>query len=158
MKKNLFLILLVVAAGMGLTSYAQESNSVEQQVKNAIDKKSYTIKAKQAIPQRGESRFLTSEYTLTVRNDSVFSYLPYFGVAYNIPYGGGEGLIFDAPIMKYKEKKGKKDSYLVEFETQNKEGRQVYKITIFLNGKSTVHVQPTNRQGITFYGDVALED
>lgn len=27
---------------------------------------------------------MTTNYTLEIRNDSVFSYLPYFGVAYNV--------------------------------------------------------------------------
>ncbi len=31
-------------------------------------------------PMRGGSRNLTTNYTLEIRNDSVFSYLPYFGV------------------------------------------------------------------------------
>ena len=45
---------------------------------------------------KGRSRALTSDYSIEIRNDSVFSYLPYFGVAYNVPYGGGKGLIFNA--------------------------------------------------------------
>ena len=41
---------------------------------------------------KGGSKHLTSDYSLEIRNDSVYSYLPYFGVAYNVPYGGGKGL------------------------------------------------------------------
>lgn len=44
---------------------------------------------------------MTTNYTLEIRNDSVFSYLPYFGVAYNAPYGGGKSLNFNASITGY---------------------------------------------------------
>lgn len=60
-------------------------------------------------PMKGRSRALTSDYSIEIRNDSVFSYLPYFGVAYNVPYGGGKGLIFNAPITGYRKESLKKE-------------------------------------------------
>ncbi|MGL5938124.1 MAG: DUF4251 domain-containing protein [Phocaeicola sp.] len=158
MKKVLFLAVLAIISWNTTIAYAQEKTSVKPQVETALQKKHFTIRINQAIPQSGKSQMLTSEYALTVRNDSLFSYLPYFGVSYNIPYGGGQGLIFNAPLTQYKSQKGKKESTRIEFHTQSEDDRFVYYLTIFPNGKSTLNVQPTNRQGITFYGEMVVEE
>ena len=64
----------------------------EQAVREAVDAKAYKINVDRVMPMKGGSKHLTSDYSLEIRNDSVYSYLPYFGVAYNVPYGGGKGL------------------------------------------------------------------
>ncbi|MGL4520370.1 MAG: DUF4251 domain-containing protein [Phocaeicola sp.] len=157
MKKRTILALLAIASWIATPSYAQEKESTTTQVERALENQSFTIRVNQAIPQSGESRILTSEYNLTVRNDSILSYLPYFGVSYSIPYGGGKGLIFDAPITTYNSEKRKKGETKVKVVTRNEEERYEYNLSIFPNGKTTIYVQPTNRQGITFYGEVELE-
>ncbi|MGL4852540.1 MAG: DUF4251 domain-containing protein [Phocaeicola sp.] len=158
MKRTVILALLAIISWITTPSYGQEKEAVTAQVEAALEAKSFTIRVNQAIPQRGQSRMLTSEYSLTVRNDSLFSDLPYFGVSYSVPYGGGKGLQFEAPITEYKRKKGKKGDTKVEIKTRNEEDRYVYSLTIFSNGKSTIYVQPTNRQGITFYGEMEWEE
>ena len=55
----------------------------------------------QTMPIRGRNITLSTPYPLEIRNDSVFSYLPYYGRAYSVPYGGGSGLIFNAPLKEY---------------------------------------------------------
>lgn len=65
-------------------------------------------------PMRGNSRTLTSSYSLKIKNDSVFSNLPYFGVAYSL--------------------------------------------TIFPNGSASINVLPTNRQSISFTGDMETKE
>ena len=75
------------------------------------------------LPMKGRSRSLTSNYSVEVRNDSVFSYLPYFGEAYNIPYGGGKGLIFNAPISQYQTKHLKKGKVQINFKVNNEEDK-----------------------------------
>ena len=69
-----------------------------------IESENYKIDVNTAMPMRGRSIPLTSSYSLTIRNDSVISYLPYYGRAYSIPYGGGDGLNFKAILQKYKWK------------------------------------------------------
>ena len=64
------------------------------------------------MPMKGGSKHLTSDYSLEIRNDSVYSYLPYFGVAYNVPYGGGKGLNFSAPLSEYTSTYSKKREML----------------------------------------------
>lgn len=159
MKKRTLLALWAMASWAIIPSYAQEKGDTPNKVEQAIEHKEFTIQVNQAIPQRGESRMLTSEYSLTVKNDSIFSHLPYFGVSYSIPYGGGKGLIFKESLLKYEvQKKKKKGEVKVLLETRNDEDRYQYNLSIFPNGKTTISVQPTNRQGITYYGEMELEE
>ena len=80
----------------------------EQIVGEKIESENYRIDINTAYPRRGRMIPLTSIYSVTIRNDSVFSQLPYFGRAYSIPYGGGQGLMFNASIDQYTMAMGKR--------------------------------------------------
>lgn len=108
-------------------------------------------------PMRGGSRNLTTNYTLEIRNDSVFSYLPYFGVAYNAPYGGGKSLNFNASITGYTTRALKKGKIQIDFKTRSDEDNYEYRLTIFPDGSTSIHVQPMNKQSISFTGEMDTE-
>ena len=109
--KTAKLILLCLSGMFAMQSATAQSRSekkaqTERNVREAINADHYKINVDYMQPMKGRSRALTSDYSIEIRNDSVFSYLPYFGVAYNVPYGGGKGLIFNAPIASKKGKPG----------------------------------------------------
>lgn len=91
MKTNKLILLGLICLTVAMPTTAQNRNEkkarTERAVKEAIAAKQYKINVDRMQPMRGGSRNLTTNYTLEIRNDSVFSYLPYFGVAYNAPYG-----------------------------------------------------------------------
>ena len=103
MKKQILMLVLVLLAGFPTLS-AQSKKEKKEQKKEAVTKliasENYKIDARTALPMRGRSIPLTSPYSLEIRNDSVISYLPYFGRAYSIPYGGGDGLNCKAPLKE----------------------------------------------------------
>jgi len=105
----------------------------------------------------GRSRELTSTYSLSINGDTINSHLPYFGTAYSVPYGGGQGLIFKAPIMVYSENFDAKGTADISIRTRSEDDNYVYRIQIFENGSTTIHVTPNNRQAITFYGNMELK-
>ncbi len=61
--------------------------------------KRYTFISYFLLNMRGRSIPLTSLYSLEIRNDSVISYLPYYGRAYSIPYGGATDFIAAIPTV-----------------------------------------------------------
>ena len=97
-KKQIFMLLLALLVGIPTLSAQQSKKEKKEQKKEAvmklIESENYKIDVNTAMPMRGRSIPLTSSYSLTIRNDSVISYLPYYGRAYSIPYGGGDGLNF----------------------------------------------------------------
>lgn len=123
---------------------SEKKARTERAVKEAIDSRTYKINVNRMQPMRGSSRTLTTDYSLKVGNDSVHSYLPYFGVAYNIPYGGGKGLVFSEPITDYTTEKLKKGRVRIEFKTRSEGYEHGYSLTVYPNGSVTIHVQPSN--------------
>ena len=94
-RKQILMLLLVMLAGIPTLSAQTKKEKKEQKkeaVRQLIVSEDYKIDVNTAMPMRGRSIPLTSQYSLQIRNDSVFSYLPYYGRAYSVPYGGGSGL------------------------------------------------------------------
>lgn len=162
MKANkLFLLASLLLSGSMIPITAQNKKEKKQQreqaVREAVDAKAYKINVDRVMPMKGGSKHLTSNYSLEIRNDSVYSYLPYFGVAYNVPYGGGKGLNFSAPLSEYTSTYSKKGNAKITLEVRNEEDNYLYNITIYPNGSSNIQVTPTNRQSISFSGEIDLK-
>ena len=154
MKANkLFLLASLLLSGsmIPITAQNKKKQQREQAVREAVDAKAYKINVDRVMPMKGGSKHLTSDYSLEIRNDSVYSYLPYFGVAYNVPYGGGKGLNFSAPLSEYTSTYSKKGNAKITLEVRNEEDNYLYNIT------SNIQVTPTNRQSISFSGEMDLK-
>ncbi|WP_300700602.1 DUF4251 domain-containing protein [Bacteroides sp.] len=151
------LICMIAIVPATAQSRNEKKAQIERAVKEAIDSQTYKINVDRMQPMRGGSRTLTTNYSLQVRNDSVYSYLPYFGVAYNVPYGGGKGLVFSEPITGYKTKELKKGKTQIDFKTRSEGDNYEYSLTIYPNGSTTIHVQASNRQSISYTGDMEVE-
>ena len=135
-----------------------EKARTEQAVKEALEARRYHIDVNYMTPMRGRARALTDNYSLTVRGDSVLSYLPYVGQAYSVPYGGGKALNFDARIQTYEMKDGKKGRKEIRFTTTNDEDSYTYQLTVYPDGGTQIRVLPTRRQSISFNGEMDTED
>ena len=162
MKANkLFLLASLLLSGSMIPITAQNKKEKKQQreqaVREAVDTKAYKINVDRVMPMKGGSKHLTSDYSLEIRNDSVYSYLPYFGVAYNVPYGGGKGLNFSAPLSEYTSAYNKKGNAKITLKVRNEEDNYLYNIIIYPNGSSNIQVTPTNRQSISFSGEMDLK-
>jgi len=163
MKKNLlFLAGLMTVVTLGVVScFSSKSvlnNELAQAVKKQIDDRHFTIEVTRMLPMNGRSSELTSLYSLTVNSDMIDSHLPYFGTAYSVPYGGGQGLTFKAPITVYTESFDSKGTADISIQTRSEDDNYLYRIQIFTNGSATIHVTPNNRQAITFYGNLKMKE
>lgn len=108
-------------------------------------------------PMRGGSKNVTSNYSVEVRNDSLYSYLPYFGRAFHVPYGGGKGLNFSEPIGSYRESTIKKGRQHIEINVRNDEDSYLYVIDVFDNGNSDIEVRAQQRERISYSGEMVFE-
>lgn len=123
-------------------------------VKAALQERNYQIAVNRMYPSRGASKIVSSGYSVEVRNDSLISYLPYFGRAYDVPYGGGNGLNFSAPIRNYKESQTKSDLRHIEIDVKNDEDTYLYTLDIFDNGSADINVRSRQREPISFSGQM----
>ena len=75
----------------------RELNRIEKQkqIQALITSKEFVFEATYALPQGGKSIYLTgSSYTVKFHPDTIESYLPFFGRAYSVDYGGEGGIKF----------------------------------------------------------------
>ena len=148
----LFLFMLITGCSASKNLKKEEKVAKETELRKAIENRTFVVEVDRAFPMGASSRMLTSLYSLTVSGDTVKSYLPFFGRAYSVPYGGGEGLIFDSTMTDYQSSIDTKGKATIEFKTKSKEDNLVYQVQIFMNGAASVDVTSINRQPISFTG------
>lgn len=133
----------------------KEAKKIEE-VKNLLDSQTFVFNATHALPLGGGSKYLSYDYDVTVKNDTVNSYLPFYGVAYRVEYGGRDtGFDFIQPLEKYEMEKDK-DGYIVDLEVDKGMDHLNYTFHISEVGYATLHVTSTNRQSITYYGTIEV--
>ena len=162
MMKKCFLILavLVCVACSSLTPAEKAERAARQAalVEKALADRHYIINVQMIYPQRGPAKNVTSNYSLEVKGDTLISYLPYFGRAYNVPYGGGKGLNFTEIIGNYYESKNAKGQTEIAIEVKNEEDTYLYQLSIFDNGNATIDVRSKEREPITYSGEMEIEE
>ena len=161
MRLSKSLMMILVAGSMLAACATQEERAARKAeqarlVTAALDARDYEIDITRMIPSKGAAKSVSS-YSIEVRNDSLISYLPYIGRAYNVPYGGGKGLNFSAPISNYKESKGKNGLREIEISVTNSEDTYRYYLKVYDNGSSSLNVQSRQREQISYTGDMKLK-
>lgn len=152
MKKGFLLMLMMGTVVACSTLTPAEKEALAKRVNTALDERQYEISVQMMFPLKGPGKNLTSGWSLEVKNDSLFSYLPYMGRAYNVPFGGGKGLNFDAPIKNYRDGMWQKNLRKIDFDATNDEDTYHYTIDVYENGNATINVVARERDPITFSG------
>jgi hypothetical protein len=160
---TLALILLLV--GCGSAKISSEHQRYNEQrlavaVQQKLDSRNYRIEVNYMIPLRTAAKVLTSPYSLKVKNDSIFSHLPYYGNAHSAGYGdlGGGGLVFDAPIKEYTDLGTKKDRHTIIIDVATSGDVLRYTLTVFDNGNTDINVSSRNRDDISYRGTLRFQD
>ena len=127
-------------------------------VTQKVQSKDFTISVDFANPLRGNQISLTPEYNLRIKNDSVFAYLPYYGVAYTAPYGTSDGGIkFSEPAKEYNIVPNKKNNgWDIQFKINTNEYQYDFFASIFNNGSTSITVNSSQRDAISFSGEIKL--
>ena len=133
---------------------AAQMAELSAKVTNALNNRDFKIAIDRMYPMRGSSKHVSFGYSVEVRNDTLISYLPYFGRAYNVPYGGGKGLNFSAPIGSYQEFMKRNGQRHIEIGVANDEDTYFYTIEVFDNGSSSVDVRARQRERISYSGNL----
>ena len=148
---------VLLAAGCGILRQSSEEKRAEEAriaalVQEQLDAQRYEITIQFMQPRRGAQQSVTSHYFIRVDGTHLRSSLPYVGVAYSIPYGGGKGLSFDSEIDEYAEDTSRGDRRRIIFATDNEEDYIVYRLTVFNNGHADLEVSSRNRESISYRG------
>lgn len=142
-------VLAIGGAGLGKAE-AQEANSAT--LKTILNTKSFIFKAQSAWPLQGTVVQLNAGYDMKVIQDSINTYLPYFGRAFSAGYANDGGINFISKKFDYKVKEKQKGGW--EITIRPADTRDVTELTysISSNGYATLQVISNNRQAISYYG------
>lgn len=157
----IFSLLLIMAISIPTLS-AQTKKEKKELKKQAVEKLitsgKYKIDVNRALPARGRS--VMADFSIFCRNQERFHHIPstLLWKGYSIPYGGGEGLNFKAPLTDYKLDWDKKGTAKIKFTARSTEDKFDFDIDIFSNGSSTIFVNMQNRQSINFQGEVDMTE
>lgn len=122
-------------------------------IKSQLDNKSWTFVAQSASPLTGRTIHLNGLNELVVKNDSIDSYLPYFGRVFSAPMTPFEGgYNFSAPIKTYSVTSRKKNGYDVQLSPMDRSNGEKFNLSVFDNGSAMLTVTNNNRQPISFNG------
>lgn len=147
---------LFLALGFFQCTSSKKSIAIEPgDALTMINAHEFKFIAERVTPLRGRMRHLTSSYDVTVKKDSLVSYLPYFGRAYQAPMDPSKGGIqFTSTQFSYEVNADKKNSWNVILKPGDQPDVQQFLFTIFENGTATLNVTSTHRDPISFYGNI----
>jgi hypothetical protein len=156
----LFLLgLSIVFTGVHCSNevYAQNKMEDEVAITRMVTEQEFMFKAQQVMPTTGRTRQLTSNYDLTISKDSVASWLPYFGRAYQAPMDPTKGGIqFTSTDFDYTNTQ-KNDGWEISIRPKDTRDVQEMFLTIFKNGNATLRVSSISRQPISFGGVIVAK-
>jgi len=155
------LMMFVMASGFAQhisRKEQREKSKIERQhrVDSLIKSKEFVFVATRALPQGGKSIDLSGgSYTVTFHPEKIESYLPFFGRAYNIEYGGRGGLMFEGKPGEYTiltRNKGKG----FEINATVIVSPESYRLLLFVSpdGNATLTINSIQRSPISYYGDI----
>lgn len=151
---------LAACSGSRLTAAEkqQKAQRTAEVVAQKMNDRRFVIEIDYMNPKYGPSKHVSYGYSLEMKGDSIVSYLPYFGRAYMVPYGGGKGLDFTATISNWQlsQKKDGMQEGLVE--VNNGEDRLFYRIDVYNDGTSSIDVWANERDPISYSGKMVLPD
>lgn len=157
------ILILVFFSSLFISCFAQEKSKKElkaekeaqkqKEIEDLINSKNFVFEAQKVTPQGG--RFLNLDYNtyfLKFKTDKTTCDLPFFGRAYNVPYGGGDGGIkFEGTPENISIEK-KKKSYIIKARVKGKDDVYDLLFSVFFDGGATLSVNSNNRASISYDG------
>ena len=137
------------------TLYAQKNEEKKAATTQLIEGERYEFVAQSMSPQGGRVRQLTSYYFVKITSDTVIADLPYVGRAYSAPINSSDaGINFTSTAFTYDRKPRKKGGWEINIKPKDRTDIQQLQFTVYESGSAYLQVISTNRQLISFNGDV----
>lgn len=140
------------------SSVTEDDPEVRKAVSEAVADTVYKVEVDWMYPMSHGGISLNDLYSITVMKDSLVSRLPYFGRAYSVPYGGGNGLMFEAGIKEYGCGEGRNGRKEISFSADSGEDHVKFHLTVFPDGSASISVISSNRQPISYSGRLTKID
>lgn len=133
---------------------AEQRETMRKAVAEAVAMRKMHIDISSMSTLRYGSKVVTPDFFLELRGDTLRSYLPYLGQAYQAPMGSpAQGLNFDAPMLGLRESHPKAHLSRLEIDVRSKEDLYLYVVELYDTGKADIYVRSQHRDPISFDGE-----
>jgi hypothetical protein len=157
--RNILTALLVTLSisCAGTRTLSEDESAKASQINRQIESKNFTFKAQSATPLGGRYIQLTSEYDVRVKNDSLVTYLPYFGRAFVAPMNPSEGgIMLNSTSFQYNVENRKNGGWNIMITPEDTRDVRMLQFTVTETGNATLQVMSNNKQPITFNGYIQM--
>lgn len=150
------LIALLLIQGCGSSRSVAEKEQIAAEIANAVNTSDFIFKATYAHPTGFRSMYLSPYYEVDVSPDTLDVYLPYYGRAYKAPMNSSEGgYRFTSVDFDYKVEPGNREgNWNVEIKINDLDRSVSFSFDIWENETSRLSIIDTDRQGISFRGNI----
>lgn len=156
MKKLFFITTLLLT--LALAGCRTGSQVVDEQragaIKALLESQQYYVMVGSMRPLSAPTTSVSLGQKMIVRDGTVTCYLPYAGSGQNVGYGasGYKALNFSSKILDYKVEYPKPDRARINFKVENGDDSYRFHVEVFMNGKTTIDVDPRGRDAISYSG------
>ena len=123
-------------------------------IKALLESGEFVVMVGSMRPLTAPTMSVSQGQKMIVRDGQVTCYLPYVGSGQNVGYGasGYKALNFSSALLDYKVEYPKSDRAQVTFKVDNGDDHYLFHIEVFMNGKTTIDVDPRGRDAISYSG------
>ncbi len=153
-------ILILVAVFLGISGF-QDENKKEKKARQRLEMAQliqngrFRFVARSVNSELGTFNHLTTSYDLVIDSMQVKAFLPYFGRAYSVPYGGSGGVHFDLTAESIEKNwNEKKKLFTISTELSDSEDSYSLYLTAGLDGYADLKINFRNRTWITYFGTI----
>ena len=155
MKKTL----LMLSAMMLMLMACSTGNKVideqrAQAIRSLLESRQFLVMVGSMRPLSAPTVSVSQGQKMIIRDGQVTCYLPYVGSGQNVGYGasGYKALNFSSALLDYKVEYPKPDRARVTFRVDNGDDNYRFHVEVFMNGKTTIDVDPRGRDAISYSG------
>ncbi|MDD3080321.1 MAG: DUF4251 domain-containing protein [Paludibacter sp.] len=156
----MILLSVVVLLSTTACKITKTTPEARNQLASKIENKHFTVVFNYANPFRMQQVPLTgADYNLKISGDSVYTYLPYYGVAHTAPFNPSDGGVRLATVMNdfSMNSTKKSDGWEMKFKANSEQYHYMFYLTTYENGSSTLQVSSAERDPISYYGEIKTE-
>ncbi len=123
-------------------------------IKSLLESRQFVVMVGSMRPLSAPTISVSQGQKMIIRDGMVTCYLPYVGSGQNVGYGasGYKALNFSSALLDYKVEYPKQDRARVTFKVENGDDSYRFHVEVFMNGKTTIDVDPRGRDAISYSG------
>mgnify|MGYP002624397195 CR=1 FL=1 len=154
MRKVLFITLMTLLMAACSTGNKVVDEQRAQAIKSLLESRQFVVMVGSMRPLTAPTISVSQGQKMIVRDGMVTCYLPYVGSGQNVGYGasGYKALNFSSALLDYKVEYPKADRARITFRVDNGDDNYRFHVEVFMNGKTTIDVDPRGRDAVSYSG------